>query len=102
MGRTHDPGAVDCDVHVDPVEVDVLLSVRIDQIMVVMTRDREHRLAVHLRVVKAVEEMNSSRPRGGQANAKFASVLCVGAGHKSGRFLMPDLDKSNLVLLGPE
>ena len=61
-----------------------------------MAGDREHRLPVQLRVVKAIEQMNAAGPRGGEADAEPAGVLGIAAGHEGGRLFVPNLDKANL------
>ena len=53
--RSHDSGVVDRDVHEDTIEVDVLLRMSINQIMIVMPRDRQHRLAVKLGVIESIQ-----------------------------------------------
>ena len=53
--RAHDPRVVNRDVHKKLVEIDVLLGMGIDQVVEMMTRDREHGLAVELGVIKTVQ-----------------------------------------------
>ena len=68
---------------------------RIDQIVKVMAGDRENRLAVELRIVQAVEQMDAARPRGRQADTQLAGVFGVGAGHEGRRFLVAHLDEAD-------
>ena len=58
--QAHHAGAVDRDVHEDAVEIDILLGVRVDQVVEVMPGDGEHRLAIHLGVVQAIEQMDAA------------------------------------------
>src|SRR5581483_9917235 len=95
--RPHHAGVVDGDVHEKPVEIDVLLGVRVDQVVKMMSGDGQHRLAVELRVIEAVQEMNPARAGGGEANAETAGVLGITAGHEGGRLFMPDLDKTDAL-----
>ena len=60
--------------------------------------DRQHRLAVQLGVVEAVQQMNAAGAGGGQADAEPAGVLGVGAGHEGRGLLVPHLDEADLVL----
>ena len=62
VGRPHHALAVDGHVHEQLDEVHVLLVVRVDQVGEGVPRDRQHRLAVALRVVEAVEQVNSAGP----------------------------------------
>ena len=68
---------VDAHVHEKLVELDVLLRVRVDQVVELKAGDRQHRLAVELGVVEAVEQMNAARAGGGQADAELAGVFGV-------------------------
>ena len=63
-----------------------------------MPGDREHRLAVELGVVQAVEQVDPARPGGREADAQLAGELGVAAGHERGRFLVAHLDEADLVL----
>src|SRR2546429_55220 len=58
MLRTHHPRAVQSHVHEELVQVHVLLRVSVNQVMEVMPCNRDDRLAVELRVIKAIEEMD--------------------------------------------
>ena len=60
--RAHHALAVGRDVHEQPIEIDVLLTVRADQIVKGVTGNREHRLAVAFRVVQPVQQMNAAGP----------------------------------------
>ena len=99
VGRPHDPLVVGGDVHEQLVEVDVLLVVRADQVVEGVAGDRQHRLAVALGVVEAVEQVDAARPGRGQADAQPAGVLGVAAGGERGGLLVPHLDEADLVLV---
>ena len=75
--RADVPGAedllvVDGDVLEERQQVDFLLVARADQVVVGLAGDREHRRAVHLGVVEAVEQVDRARARGGEADAEPA------------------------------
>src|SRR5690242_20772587 len=98
MSRPHDPLVVDRDVHKQPIERDILLCVRTNQIMELKASDSQHGLAVQLGVVETVEQVNSSRSGCCQTNAQFPGELRVTARHKCGSFLMSHLNETDLVL----
>jgi len=102
MGGPHHPRVVDGDVLVDLVEVEVLLGEGVDQIVIMMSGDREHRLAVHFGVIEAVEQMDAARAGGGQADAELAGVLGVAARHERGGLLMAHLDEADQLLALPQ
>src|SRR5581483_3751712 len=64
--------------------------------------DGEHRLVVELGVVNAVQQVDSARSRGREADAEPAGELGIGAGGESGRFLVSHLHEFDLVLPDPE
>ena len=98
VGRPHDALVVDGHVHEQLVEVHVLLVVRADQVVEGVPGDRQHRLAVALGVVQAVEQVDAAGAGGRQADAEPAGVLGVAAGGEGGRLLVPHLDELDLVL----
>src|SRR5690606_28659422 len=53
---------------------------------------------VHLGIVKSVEEVNGTGPRGGEADPNFIRKLRMSTGHEGSEFLMSSLDKSNPVI----
>ena len=85
MGRAHDARVVDGDVHEQLVELDVLLGEGVDQVVVLQPGDRQHRLAVELGVVEAVQQMDAAGARGREADAEPAGELGVGAGREGRR-----------------
>ena len=66
--------------------------------MVLQTGDRQHRLVVELGVVNAVEQMDSARSGGRDADAELARPFGVAARREGGDFLVPHLDEANFVL----
>ncbi len=99
VGRPHDALVVDGHVHEQLVEVHVLLVVRADQVVKGVAGDGQHRLAVALGVVQAVEQVDAARPGGGHADAEPAGVLGIAAGGEGGGFLVAHLDELDLVLV---
>ena len=67
-----------------------------------MAGDGQHRLAVALGVVEAVEQMYSAGPRSGHADAEPVGEFGITAGRKGGRLLVADLNKPQLVLIVAE
>lgn len=95
--RPHHAAVVDAHIHEQLVELHVLLRERVQQVVKPEARDGEHRLAVELGVVEAVEKMDAAGPRGGNAGAKAARPLGVGASVEGGCFLVPHLDEADAV-----
>ena len=60
MIRSHDALIVGSDIHVQPIERDILLSVGSNQIVKLQARECQHRLPIHLGVVQSVQQMNSA------------------------------------------
>jgi hypothetical protein len=102
VGGSHDPRVVHREVLEDPAEIDVLLPEGVDEVVVLVARDREHGLTVHLRIVEPVREMEPARSRGGEADAQAAGELGVPRGHEGGAFLVADLDEPDPVLPVPK
>src|SRR5436190_22543062 len=96
--RPHDSRIVNRDIHEYAVKIDVLLRVRLDQIVEVMAGDRQDRLPVELGVVQSIKQMDAPRTGGRQADAQFAGEFRITAGHEGRRFLVPDLHEANFVL----
>ena len=64
--RPHDPLVVEGDVHVQLVEIEVLLVMSADHVVESVAGDGQHGLAVELRVVETVEQVNAAGAGGGQ------------------------------------
>ena len=64
-----------------------------------MPGDGQHRLAVQLGVVQAVQQVDAARARGRQAHAQASGELGVAAGHERGGFFVPHMDETDLVLV---
>ena len=90
------------DVLEEFVEFHVLLGEGADQIVIVHAGDRQHRLAVQLGVVEAVEQMNAAGAGCAEADAQLAGVFGVGAGHEGRRLFVTHLDEADLVLAGAQ
>src|SRR5262245_29335509 len=61
MGDSHHPGAIERNVRKDAIEVDILLRVSVDEIVEMMPGQSQHRLAVQLRVVEPIEQVDPTR-----------------------------------------
>jgi hypothetical protein len=70
MRRSHDAGIVNTYIHEQFVELDILLSVGVYEVMILQAGDGEHGRAIELGVVESVQQMNAARTRGGEANAQ--------------------------------
>ena len=53
--RSHHAGVVNRHVHEYAIQINILLRVRIDQIVIVVPGNRQDRLAVQLRIIKSIE-----------------------------------------------
>src|SRR5581483_2759669 len=102
MCRAHDALVVDGDVFKQLVERHILLRVRSNQVVKLQAGDRQDRLAVHLGVIQAIQQMDSAGAGGGDTNAEFAGEFRVAASHEGSGFFMPYLDEANFVLYFPE
>ncbi len=60
VGWPHDALVVDRHVHEELVKLDVLLGIRADQVVVRHAGDGKHWLAVQLRVVQPIGEVNAA------------------------------------------
>ena len=98
VGRPHDALVVGGHVHEQLVQVHVLLVMGADQVVEGVAGDRQHRLAVALGVVEAVEQVDAAGAGGGHAHAQAAGELGIAAGGKGRRLLVTHLDESHLVL----
>src|SRR5262245_19202633 len=96
--RPHHALVIHGHVHKQFVEVHVLLGVSADQIVEGVAGYGEHRLHVALGVVKAIEQMNSSRPRSRQADAQPSRVFGIATGGERGGFFVTRLNEPDPVL----
>ena len=96
--RAHDAGIVDADIHVQFVELDVLLRVGMQEVVELEPGDGEHRLPVELGVVEAVEQMDAARTGRCQTDTELSRPLGIGAGVERRSLLVTDLNEANLVL----
>ena len=72
-------------------EIHFLLVIAAERRARLLPDDRDDRLVIHLRVVKAVEQMNRARTARRQADADFAGELRVRASHERRHLLVPHL-----------
>ena len=97
--RPHDALVEFSYVHVELVEIDVLLIVHADEVVEGVAGDGEDWLQVALGIVQAVEEMHAAGARGRAADADSSGVFGVAAGSKGGRLFVPNLNELQLVLV---
>ena len=75
MRRSHHASIIDGHVGKQPVEVHILLGVCVDQVMIMMPRNGKNRLAIELRIIKTVQQVNPARAGCGQANPSLPLYL---------------------------
>src|SRR5438552_16528946 len=97
MCRSHDARVVLRDVHEQLVELDVLLRVGADEVVKWHPGDREHRLSVELRVVEAVQKMNTAGPGCREADAETSRELRVAARHEGRGLFMTQLHEADRI-----
>ncbi len=102
MGRTHDPGVIDADIREQLVELDILLSVRADQVMKLHAGDGEYRRTVELGVVQAVQQMDAAGSGRRQADAEPVGELGIAARHECRCLLVPGLHEADRLLPGAQ
>jgi hypothetical protein len=86
-------------IHVQFVEVYVLLVMRSDQVVKSMTRNGEHGLAIAFRIVQAVQQVDAAGARSREAHTKAARVLGIAASCKRSTFFVPNLDELDCLLM---
>jgi len=96
--RSHDARVVNADVHEQLVELDILLGVGVHEVMILQAGDGEHWRAVELGVVEPVQQMNSTRTRGGEAHAQPSGEFGIAACHQRRRLLMAHLHEADAIL----
>src|ERR1051326_1492636 len=98
MCRPHNSLVIGGDIKVELVEGDILLRVRPDEIVELKSGDRQNRLAVELRVIKTIQEVNAAGAGGRKAHAKLACIFRVAARHEGRGFLMSHLNETDFFL----
>ena len=98
----HDARVVLAHVDVEPVQLDVLLLVGVDEVGIGQTGDGDHRLAVQLGVVETVQEVDAPGAGGGQTHPEPPGELGVGARHERGGLLVANVDEPHLLAALPE
>ncbi len=71
---------------------------RIDQVVEMMARNRQHRLPIHLGVVQTIEQVHAAGAGRGETDSQPTRVFGIGARHQGRRFLMPHLDEPDAIL----
>ena len=69
MGGAHDAFVVNGDINEQLIQRDILLGVRTNQVVELQASNSQHRLMIELGIIKSVEQMNSTRTRGSQADS---------------------------------
>ena len=85
------------DVLEERMKIDLLLVVAADSGSRRLADDGHDGLMVQLRVIEAVEQMNSAGAGSGQADTDLARELGVCARHECGHFFVARLDESKAV-----
>jgi hypothetical protein len=98
----HHAGVVGAGIGEDFVELDILLGAGGDQIVMLEAGDRQHRHMVHLRVVNAVQEVDSAGSRRREADAEPSGELRIAHRRQRRRLLVPHLHEADLVLPGAQ
>ena len=98
MGRTRDCRIENCHVVEHAHEVDILLSERFDEIVILHAGDRKHRRLIELGVIQAGEQVRAAGPGSRKAYAQLARPLGICARHECGGLFMAHLHESNAVL----
>src|SRR4051812_35114815 len=80
--RSHHTCRIERHVHKNTIEVDILLRVRIDQVVEMVSGYRQDRLAIEFGIVKAVQKMYSAGTGSRETNPKLAGVFGVPARHE--------------------
>src|SRR5579883_451948 len=102
VARAHYARVVDADIHEELVELHVLLRERLEQVVELETGDRQDRLTVELGVIEPIEEVNAAGSGGGDADAQPTGPFGVGASVERRRFLMPNLNEPDSILVGAQ
>src|SRR5688500_15043439 len=97
VSRPHHSGVVNSNVTEYAIEVHVLLGMRIDEIVKVLSRQRQYRLPIQFGVIETVQQMKTARAGGRNADSQLAGVLGVGAGHERSRLFVANLNEAELI-----
>ena len=100
-------GAVDLLVehgHVfeQPQQVHFLLVMHAHHVVIGLPGDRQHGRAVHLGVVKTIEQVDRAGPAGGNADAEPTRELGVAAGHERRALLVSHLHEADAFAQLPQ
>ena len=98
VGRRNHVDVLVRDVLEQRQQVDLLLVVAAERRAGLLADDGDHRLMVELGVVEAVQQVDRTRSRRGEADAHLPRELCVGAGHEGRHLLVSDLDELDAIL----
>jgi hypothetical protein len=84
-------------IHKQVVQLDILLAVRLDEVVELKACDGQHRLSIQFRVIKTVQQMNATRAGSGEAYSQLSSAFRIGARHEGGSFFMANLNEPDLI-----
>jgi len=87
-------GIAERHLHVLAAMADVEVAAFADPVMALVRQQVRSALAI----VEAVEQMNSTRTGGGDADPDFGRELDCGGGHLPGHLFMPDLNEADVPL----
>ena len=102
LDRHPDHGVVGGHVLEDPLQVDLLLESRPEELGGLHAGDGQHGDVVELGVVEAVQQVEPARPGRGQADPEAPGRLGVAARHEGGRLLVVHEDEADPVLVAAQ
>jgi len=102
LGNGHHVDVVGGDVLEQAQQVDLLLVITAHRAARGLPDDGHDRHVVELGVVQAVEQVDRTRPGGGQADSHLAGELGVADRLEGGHLLVPGLGEGRLVIGVPE
>jgi hypothetical protein len=85
----------DGDILEERQQIDLLLILHANEVVIGLAGERENGRVIHLRVVKAVQEMNRSGSGRRETDAEPAGVFRIAAGHEGRRLFVTDLHKAD-------
>ena len=97
MIRSHDARVVHGDIHEDFIQLHVLLRIGMNEVVILKAGHGKNGLSVELRIIQAIQQMQTARSRRRETDAELPRVFRVSTSHERGGFLVAYLDESNLV-----
>src|SRR3569623_1759787 len=87
-------------IHVELVQIHILLVVLSDEVVEGATSNGEDRGRIRLGFVETVEKVNAAWPGGCAAYSQSPCIFGVSDGSKCSGFFVPDLNEAQLILMG--